>query len=76
VISVSGQPGTDYWDYLRSVDAVLAQFDARVHWGKLHFLTRERLRVMYPRAEEFITIRRQFDPDGMFLNAHLRELFA
>ena len=24
VISVSGMPGTDYWDYLRSVDALLA----------------------------------------------------
>jgi FAD/FMN-containing dehydrogenase len=76
VISVSGQPGTDYWDYLRSVDALLAEFDARVHWGKLHFLTSERLHALYPRAGDFIEIRRRFDPDGMFLNPHLRELFA
>jgi FAD/FMN-containing dehydrogenase len=76
VISVSGQPGTDYWDYLRSVDALLAQFDARVHWGKLHFLTAERLHALYPHADDFIEIRRRFDPDGRFLNAHLRELFA
>lgn len=76
VISVSGQPGTDYWDYLRSVDALLAQFGARVHWGKLHFLTPERLRALYPRAQDFIDIRRQLDPDGTFLNPHLRELFA
>ncbi|MGN6167931.1 MAG: D-arabinono-1,4-lactone oxidase [Solirubrobacteraceae bacterium] len=76
VISVSGQPGTDYWGYLRAVDALLAQFDARVHWGKLHFLTRERLHAVYPQAEDFTTLRRQFDPDGMFLNDHLRELFA
>jgi FAD/FMN-containing dehydrogenase len=76
VISVSGQPGTDYWGYLRSVDALLAEFDARVHWGKLHFLTRDRLHAMYPRADDFSAVRRQFDPDGMFLNDHLRELFA
>ena len=76
VISVSGQPGTDYWPYLRAVDALLAQFDARVHWGKLHFLTPERLHALYPRAADFIAIRRQLDPQGMFLNAHLRELFA
>jgi FAD/FMN-containing dehydrogenase len=76
VISVSGQPGTDYWGYLRSVDALLAEFDARVHWGKLHFLTRDRLRAVYPRAEDFTAVRRQFDPNGMFLNDHLRELFA
>jgi FAD/FMN-containing dehydrogenase len=75
VISVSGKPGTDYWAYLRSVDALLAEFDARVHWGKLHFLTRERLLALYPEAERFIDIRRRLDPDGRFLNGHLRELF-
>jgi FAD/FMN-containing dehydrogenase len=76
VISVSGTPGTDYWDYLRSVDALLAQFDARVHWGKLHFLTPERLHALYPEAGEFIAVRRELDPDGVFLNDHLRPLFA
>ena len=35
-ISVSGTPGTDYDGYLRAVDRLLGQFDARVHWGKLH----------------------------------------
>jgi FAD/FMN-containing dehydrogenase len=75
VISVSGKPGTDYWEYLRSVDALLADFDARVHWGKLHFLTPERLHALYPRADDFIAIRRQLDPEGMFLNDHLRSLF-
>jgi FAD/FMN-containing dehydrogenase len=75
VISVSGEPGTDYWDYLRSVDALLADFDARVHWGKLHFLTPERLHALYPRADDFIAIRRELDPEGMFLNDHLRPLF-
>jgi FAD/FMN-containing dehydrogenase len=76
VISVSGTPGTDYWDYLRSVDALLAQFDARVHWGKLHFLDSERLHALYPEAGEFIAVRRELDPEGVFLNDHLRPLLA
>ncbi|MBV8949204.1 MAG: FAD-binding protein [Solirubrobacterales bacterium] len=76
VISVSGQPGTDYWGYLRSVDALLSQFSARVHWGKLHFLSAERLHTLYPEAHRFIDLRRELDPAGMFLNDHLRELFA
>jgi FAD/FMN-containing dehydrogenase len=76
VISVSGKPGTDYWDYLRSVDALLSEFSARVHWGKLHFLTPERLHALYPEADKFIALRRELDPDGVFLNSHLRELFA
>jgi len=76
VLSVSGRRGTDYWDYLRRVDALLGEFDARVHWGKLHFLTAEQLRRRYPGAEAFIEVRRRFDPDGVFLNDHLRPLFA
>jgi FAD/FMN-containing dehydrogenase len=76
VISVSGQPGTDYEPYLREVDALLGAFDARVHWGKLHYLTREQLLERYPRAADFIALRRELDPDGVFLNDHLRPLFA
>jgi FAD/FMN-containing dehydrogenase len=75
VISVSGTPGTDYWPYLREVDRLLGEFDARVHWGKLHFLTREQLLGRYPRANDFIETRRRLDPDGTFLNPHLRPLF-
>ncbi|MBV9797963.1 MAG: FAD-binding protein [Solirubrobacterales bacterium] len=76
VISVSGKPGTDYWGYLRSVDALLRDFSARVHWGKLHFLEPERLHALYPEADAFIRLRRELDPAGVFLNAHLAELFA
>jgi FAD/FMN-containing dehydrogenase len=76
VISVSGTPGTDYWAYLRSVDALLSEYDARVHWGKLHLMTAERLHELYPRAADFIALRRELDPQGMFLNDHLRPLFA
>jgi FAD/FMN-containing dehydrogenase len=76
VISVSGTPGTDYWPYLREVDALLGEFDARVHWGKLHFLTRDQLFARYPRAQDFVETRRRLDPDGVFLNAHLEPLFA
>jgi FAD/FMN-containing dehydrogenase len=76
VISVSGTPGTDYWPYLRDVDELLGQFDARVHWGKLHFLTREQLFARYPRAGDFVALRNTLDPGGVLLNDHLRPLFA
>jgi FAD/FMN-containing dehydrogenase len=76
VFSVAGRPGTDYWAYLRSVDRLLGgDFDARVHWGKLHFLTADQLHARYPRAQAFIDVRRRLDPEGVFLNDHLRPLF-
>ena len=76
VISVSGMPGTDYWPYLRDVDRLLGEFDARVHWGKLHFLTRAQLFERYPRAADFVELRRSLDPQGTFLNEHLAPLFS
>ena len=76
MISVSGAPGTNYWSYLRDVGRLLGEFGARVHWGKLHFLTREQLLTRYPAAETFIRIRHELDPAGVFLNDHLRPLFA
>jgi FAD/FMN-containing dehydrogenase len=76
VISVSGVPGTDYEPYLRDVDRTLGPFDARVHWGKVHYLTAEQLHARYPRAGDFIRVRRELDPRGVFLNDHLRELFG
>jgi FAD/FMN-containing dehydrogenase len=76
VLSVSGMPGTEYEPYLRSVDRLLGTFDARVHWGKLHYLTRPQLHARYPQAGAFIDIRRRLDPAGTFLNAHLEELFG
>jgi FAD/FMN-containing dehydrogenase len=76
VISVSGTPGTDYWPYLRDVDRLLGEFDARVHWGKLHFLTREQLLARYPRGADFLALRASLDPDEVFLNTHLQPLFG
>jgi FAD/FMN-containing dehydrogenase len=76
VISVSGIPGTDYWPYLRAVDRLLGEFGARVHWGKLHFLTPGELAARYPESSRFVAIRRELDPGGVFLNDHLRALFA
>jgi FAD/FMN-containing dehydrogenase len=75
-ISVSGQPGRDYWPYLRAVDRLLGEFGARVHWGKLHLLTPRQLAERHPESARFIAIRQELGPEGVFLNDHLRPLFA
>jgi FAD/FMN-containing dehydrogenase len=74
-ISVSGGPGIDYWDYLLDVDAILRQYDARPHWGKLHFTRSDDMPILYPRFHDFQEIRRKMDPSGCFMNDHLRNLF-
>lgn len=76
VVSVSGRPGDDYWPYLRACDSLFAEFAGRPHWGKLHFMTPDRLARLFPRYEDFLAVRYKFDPSGVFLNDHLRPLFA
>ena len=75
-ISVSGGPGIDYWDYLRDVDSILRQYGSRPHWGKLHFTNTDDMPRLFRRYGEFVALRRALDPAGVFLNDHLRNLFA
>jgi FAD/FMN-containing dehydrogenase len=76
VVSISGEPGKDYWPYLRACDDLFAEFEGRPHWGKLHFMTAERLAGLFPRYGDFVALRRRFDPAGTFLNDHLEPLFG
>ena len=75
-VSVSGIPGTVWEPFLYDVDQLLEQFDARPHWGKMHYLTPERVRSAYPKFESFNEVRRQLDPNGTFLNDQFTRLFV
>lgn len=41
-------------------------FQARPHWGKWHDLNYEDFRQLYPRMDQFLKIRDEFDPTGAF----------
>jgi FAD/FMN-containing dehydrogenase len=75
VVSISGEPGQEYWPYLRACDSLFAEYRGRPHWGKLHFMTVDRVARLFPRFQDFVDVRRRLDPDGIFLNDHTRALF-
>lgn len=75
-LSVSGPLEYWTWGMLKEVDAIFDRHDGRPHWGKHHFMSPARLEKLYPRYDAFKRIRREIDPDGIFLNDHLRALFA
>lgn len=75
-VSVSGIPGTEWEPFLRDVDARLAEMQARPHWGKVHFLTPEQARAVYPGLDAFNVTRRELDPHGLFLNDSLSSIVA
>ncbi|MEX0667502.1 MAG: D-arabinono-1,4-lactone oxidase, partial [Acidimicrobiia bacterium] len=75
VVSISGEPGKEYWPYLRACDSLFAEYQGRPHWGKLHFMTADRVARLVPRYQDFVDVRRRLDPKGVFLNNHTRALF-
>lgn len=75
-ISVHDAVESNWTEFMRDADALMSEFGGRPHWGKLHWLTRDRVEALYPELERFREIRRQFDPTGVFLNDHLRPLFS
>lgn len=76
-LSVGYAHESDHWTVFRDVDRLLVEdFAARPHWGKNHLLTRERVEAAYPRHGDFVRIRRELDPKGLFLGDHLRPLLG
>ncbi|MFM7069510.1 MAG: D-arabinono-1,4-lactone oxidase, partial [Actinomycetes bacterium] len=75
-VSVHMYRGMPHDDYFRKVAALMADFDARPHWGKLHPMDAAGLSRRYPDWEAFQTVRRRLDPTGTFLNAELRRVLG
>ncbi|HXB34713.1 MAG TPA: D-arabinono-1,4-lactone oxidase [Puia sp.] len=53
------------------IEAQLAPFDARPHWGKLFTMSHRRLAALYPKLPEFQHLLREYDPKGKFRNDFL-----
>ena len=53
------------------IDAALAKFGARIHWGKLFTLTPAVLAGRWPKLRDFRTMARDLDPQGQFRNEFL-----
>jgi xylitol oxidase len=57
-----------------SVEAALAPFAARPHWGKVFVLPPGRVARLYPRMDDFRKVTRELDPAGKFSNAMLERI--
>lgn len=65
-----------YADLMRGFADICAAVGGRPHWGKLHPLGAAELAGLYPRFDQVAQLRRDVDPDGVLLNAHLRHVFG
>jgi len=76
IFSVVDDPDAAYETVLADFEAFFDGLGALPHWGKEHRLTPGRLARLQPNLDAFRAIRRRMDPDGLFLNDHLRQLFV
>lgn len=74
-ISVHHFADYDYQPYFDLIEPIFWKYEGRPHWGKIHSLTAKELKPLYPRWEDFLSVRQRLDPKGLFLNDHLRKLF-
>ena len=58
-------------ELLPVLEARLAPFDARPHWGKLFTVPAARIEALYPKLPEFRDLAHSYDPRGKFRNAFL-----
>jgi FAD/FMN-containing dehydrogenase len=75
-ISLHQPIARDYRPFFDTVEPIFWKYQGRPHWGKLHSLDGAQLAGLYPRWADFQDVRREVDPDGRFLNPHLRRVFG
>jgi FAD/FMN-containing dehydrogenase len=51
--------------------ALALKYGYRPHWGKQFYVGRDHFRAVYPKFDDFVTLRRELDPAGRFLNPFL-----
>jgi FAD-linked oxidoreductase len=70
-VAVHQYIGLPYVRYLHAVERIMAGFDGRPHWGKLHWLDADRLAQLYPRFADVQQVRATADPAGVLTNDYV-----
>jgi FAD/FMN-containing dehydrogenases len=75
-ISVHQNASLPYQDYFDDIEPILRAHDGRPHWGKKHSLHGAALAALYPHWNDFMALRRQLDPQNVFLTAPMARLLG
>lgn len=68
--------GMDNKRYFKDLEDLFVDFGGRPHWGKMHTRDASFFRLAYPKFDDFLQVRAKHDPNGVFLNDHLKKVFG
>ncbi|MDE2500316.1 MAG: FAD-binding protein [Alphaproteobacteria bacterium] len=74
-IAVHQYHRVDTTELFEACEAIFKRYGGRPHWGKRHTRSAAEVAELYPKCESFRVLRRKLDPEGKFLNDHLRGIF-
>jgi hypothetical protein len=72
----------EFWQYphsdslFREIHELLEPFHYRFHWGKETKASLDYIRRQYERWDDFLQLRDEWDPKGMFLNHYVESFFT
>lgn len=70
-ISMHQALGMQYKAFFDAYARIAASVGGRPHWGKMHDLTADDLRPLYPHFDDFLRVRDEVDPGRTFTNPYL-----
>ena len=74
-IAVHTYISENYRPYFEAMQSIFKRHGGRPHWGKWHTLVHDDLKQVYPKWDDFLKLRNELDPKGIWLNDHLRSVF-
>jgi FAD/FMN-containing dehydrogenase len=75
-ISLHHNAGLPFKQYFDDIEPVFRDYGGRPHWGKKHNLQSLELGKLYPEWKKFQELRKLFDPEEIFMNKYLQQLFV
>ncbi|CAF0889707.1 unnamed protein product [Brachionus calyciflorus] len=66
-------PREEWWNIN---EKLMIECNGRPHWAKTHNLKKTELMELYPKFEQFDKLRRELDPNEIFINDCLRKVFS
>ena len=75
-IAIHMYKGMEYKAYFEAIEQIFRKYGGRPHYGKMNTLKQVDFAELYPNWQKFMDMREQMDPDKVFLNAYLEELFV